>query len=120
MEYIKNILSNIFDLAVIIFFMQALLTWFILFPLFGIELWIEEKKENREKMRPSDWELYNKLAKDDPTITPEQWRKYAYAYNIWQLTTQRKIPFWTWYERKKKNDRFTVKDWEYKRIRTIL
>lgn len=116
MEYVNNVISNLFDLAVVIFFLQFLVTWFIIFPLWGLEMIFQEEKEKKEGMKPRDWQMYNRLAKDDPTITPEQWRKYGYAYNQWQLTTQRKIPFWTWYEQQKKKSRYTVKDWEYKRF----
>lgn len=112
MQYIYGFLSNIFSLVIALFFVQVFLTWFILFPLFGLELW----REDKNSLSKRDWDDYNKYAKDDDTITPEQWRKYGYAYREWYLYSQRNLPFWTWYERMKKKKRYMIKSWEYKKI----
>ena len=48
MEYVNNVISNLFDLAVVIFFLQFLVTWFIIFPLWGLEMIFQEEKEKKE------------------------------------------------------------------------
>ena len=86
-------------------------TWFVLFPLWAMELW----KKDKNTLTKTDWDNYNKYAKDDPTITPDQWKKYGYAYRQWYLHSQRDMPFWSWYNKIKKRKRFMVKSWEYKK-----
>lgn len=112
MNYIFGLLMNIFSLAAVVAIVVGLFTWFVLFPLWAVELWWEDKNSLSKR----DWEDYNKYAKEDDTITPEQWRKYGYAYREWYLYSQRNLPFWTWYERMKKKKRYMIKSWEYKKI----
>ena len=75
MNYIFGILINIVGLASLIVIVTVPATFFILFPLWGLELW----KEDENTLNAKDRENYNKYAKDDDTITPKQWRKYGYA-----------------------------------------
>lgn len=111
MNYIFGILINIAGLASLILIVTVPVTFFILFPLWGLELW----KEDKNTLNAKDWEDYNKYAKDDDTITPKQWRKYGYAYKQWYLNSQRNLPFWTWYKKMRKKSWYMVNSWKYKR-----
>lgn len=115
MNYIFGLMMNIVSLAAVVCFTVVLFTWFILFPLWALEIRIDEKNT----MTKSDWDSYNRYAKDDDTITPKQWRKYGYAYKQWYLHSQRDIPFWAWYEKMRKKKRYMMKSWEYKKETSI-
>lgn len=111
MNYIFGILINIAGLASLILIVTIPVTYFILFPLFGIEMLIQERDDPSQR----DKDEYNRFAKDDETITIKQWRKYGYAYKQWYLHSQRNLPFWTWYKKMKKKSWYMVNSWRYKR-----
>ena len=108
-------MNNIVGLASVVCFISLLFTIFVLFPVWGIEMWIEERNEPSQREK----EEYNRIAKDDDTITLKQWRKYGYAYKQWYLHSQRDLPFWAWYEKMRKKKRYMMKSWEYKKETSI-